>query len=865
MSDTKLPADEAKRLKTLRDLEILDTLPEEEFDALVRVTALVCGVPVALISLVDENRLWFKASVGMNGLSETPRKNSFCDHAILSEGIFEVTDATQNALFSNNRLVVGAPHIRYYASATLRMSDGTHAGTLSVIDMQPRHLDATQMAILGHLATAVVIALEGRRARLKEARLEARFSAIITSSDDAIISKTIDGVIVSWNPSAERIFGYSKEEAIGKSMMMLIPPDRAAEESHILSKIARGERIDHFETERIRKDGTIVYISATISPILNDAGTIIGASKIARDISEQKKLTADLAQQHELLRVTLMSIGDAVITTDALGLIDWLNPVAERLTGWTSAEAQGQPMDQVFRIVNEETRQLAENPVATCLLQGKVVGLANHTLLLSRCGEEFGIEDSAAPIRNARGEVLGVVLVFHDVTEARRMSGEMSYRATHDELTKLLNRAEFEIRLRRLLQSSHEDHSQHALMFIDLDQFKLVNDACGHSVGDQLLQQVSKLLSESVRMRDTLARLGGDEFGFILDHCSIDQAQRVGRQICERMEQFRFLHDGRRFRIGTSIGLVPVDNRWATTAAVMQAADTSCYAAKEAGRNRVHTWFDSDLAMHARHGEMQWTTRIEQALDENRFVLFGQRIHVLAPEPHGLHAEVLLRMVDADGSLILPGAFLPAAERFHLASRIDRWVLQDAVGWLVSQPDLDLIDTLCVNLSGQSVGDRAFHRQTVETLATAGDAVCKRLCLEITETVAVTNLADAALFIEQVKALGVRVALDDFGAGASSFGYLKTMKVDMLKIDGQFINALMDDPLDDAAVRCFVDVANVLGVKTVAEYVDRVDVLARIKELGIDYGQGFLLDRPEPLINLLLSDGEISRVLAYDP
>ena len=476
-----------------------------------------------------------------------------------------------------------------------------------------------------------------------------------------------------------------------------------------------------------------------------------------------------------------------------------------------------------------------------------MASVAYHTVLISRNGDEFGIENSASPIRNEYGAILGVVLVFHDVTQQRRLSSEMSYRATHDALTGLVNRSEFESRLDRTLNKAYEDNSEHALLFIDLDQFKLVNDACGHSVGDQLLRQVSKLLSETVRARDTLARLGGDEFAVILEHCSADQAKRVAQQICERMDDFRYMHEERRFRIGASIGLVPVDNRWGTTAAIIQAADTSCYAAKEAGRNRVHAWFDTDQAMRARHGEMQWATRLEQALDENRFTLFAQRIEALDQKAHGLHAEVLLRMIDCDGSLIQPGAFLPAAERFHLASRIDKWVLRNAIRVLLQLENLSIIDTLCVNLSGQSIGDRAFHRKAIDTLTQAGAEVCRRVCLEITETAAVTNMADASLFIDQVRALGVRIALDDFGAGASSFGYLKKLNVDMLKIDGQFIRDLIDDPLDDAAVRCFVDVARVVGVKTVAEFVDRDELLERVRELGIDFAQGFLLHRPEPI------------------
>lgn len=317
------------------------------------------------------------------------------------------------------------------------------------------------------------------------------------------------------------------------------------------------------------------------------------------------------------------------------------------------------------------------------------------------------------------------------------------------------------------------------------------------------------------------------------------------------MDDFRFVHENRRFRIGTSIGLVPVDKRWASTAAIQQAADTSCYAAKEAGRNRVHAWFDTDAAMRARHHEIQWTSRIEQALDQDGFVLFAQRIQSIKEEAKGVHAEVLLRMRNEDGSLALPGAFLPAAERFHLVSRIDRWVLRQLLERLGGLPSMDLIESLSVNLSGQSVGDRAFHAWALELFAAAGRSVCSKICLEITETAAVTNLADAAIFIAQVRHAGVKVALDDFGAGASSFGYLKALAVDYLKIDGQFIRDLVSDPLDDAAVRCFADVARLMGLKTVAEFVDSADVLERLRVIGVDFAQGYLLHRPEPIDGLI--------------
>ncbi|NML61004.1 EAL domain-containing protein [Massilia sp. RP-1-19] len=1125
MNSAPFPHNEKERLAALQALDILDTSPEAEFDVLVRIASMTCGVPISLISLVDTERQWFKANIGLPGVSETPRDVAFCAHAILGNDLFEVPDATQDSRFADNPLVAGNPDIRFYAGAPIVLSDGNRVGTLCVIDRQPRQLDDKQREILRCLALAAAASLEGRRAvrllqqatqnlqvsedhlrqlyeatpamlhsidaqgrmkavsntwlsRLgytrdevlghfsseyltKESREYAKNVVLPTffktgrcekieyqmvAKDGAIVDVLLSGILEydaegkpyhslaiiedvtqrriierkleqkhqrlaqivdstnsgtwEWNvQTGQVVFNERWAEIIGESLANLAPlsiqtwidnthpedlkrsgalldlhfadqnvryecqvrmrhrdghwvwvrsrgrvmswdadgkpewmfgthediTERITEQQalqkarervslatdsghigiwdwdiaantlvwdpwmyHLYGVTPRDEvapydlwsqhvhpedlkqaeqalqdgisGVKPFDTEFriVLDDGSIHHLHGTGRVTRDDAGRPLRMVGANWDVTEARRLTSELAEQHELLQVTLRSIGDAVITTDAEGNVTWLNPVAERMTGWLALEGLGRPLSQVFRIVNEETRKPTENPVLACLEQDKIVGLANHTILISRNGDEFGIEYSAAPIRNAKGVLLGEVLVFHDVTEQRRLSNEMSYRATHDALTGLTNRAEFETRLSRTLQKAHEDRSEHFLLYIDLDQFKLVNDSCGHVIGDQLLQQVSKLLSYSVRDRDTLARLGGDEFAIILEHCTAAPAQRVAQQICERMFDFRFMHDGKRFRIGTSIGLVPVDSRWATTESIMQAADTSCYAAKEAGRNRVHAWFDSDLAMRTRHGEMQWTNRIGKALDEDLFVLFAQRITPLNDAPQGVHAEVLLRMIDSDGTLIPPGAFLPAAERFHLASRIDRWVFKRAVDWMKALPSLDAIENISINLSGQSVGDRAFHRWAIELLNEAGSKLCQKLCIEITETAAVTNLADAALFIEQVHAVGIKVALDDFGAGASSFGYLKSLPVDFLKIDGQFIRDLVSDPLDEASVRCFTDVAKVVGVKTVAEFVENQEVLERLRVIGVDYAQGFLLHRPAPIDEILTATIEVS-------
>ena len=608
-----------------------------------------------------------------------------------------------------------------------------------------------------------------------------------------------------------------------------------------------------FDTEFriLRDDGEIRHLRATAEVIFDSAGLPTRMVGVNWDLTILRRLTAELAEQREMLQVTLDSIGDAVITTNEMGAVSWMNPVAERLTGWASADAADQPLSQVLRLVHQESKQPAPCPALSCLAKHEIVGMPAQTLLLARGGAEYCVEDSAAPIRNARGDVLGVVVVFRDVTEQRRYANEMSYRATHDALTGLLNRAEFEVRLKRVLHTAQADGSLHGVMFIDLDQFKLVNDACGHAIGDQMLQQVARLLERSVRGRDTVARLGGDEFGILLERCPPDQAQRIGTKICSLMDEFRFTHDGKRFRVGASIGLVTLDASWRTTAGLMQAADTSAYVAKVAGGNRIHLWAESDSATAARQNESGWATRIEQALDEDRFTLYGQRMESLEPSTIKLQAEVLLRMVAPDGRLIEPRAFLPAAERFHLATRIDRWVVRQALAVLTAMPDRTAIAMLSVNLSGQSIGDRMFHRFMAEMLDQLAPELCALLCLEITETAAIINMQDASEFVNMVHEFGVRVALDDFGSGASSFGYLRQMKVDFIKIDGQFITGLVDNPLDSAAVRCFADVAQVMGVKTVAEFVERADVLPQLRQYGIDFGQGFLLHRPQPLDTLL--------------
>jgi len=676
--------------------------------------------------------------------------------------------------------------------------------------------------------------------------LDAQLAAIVDSTDDAVISKRLDGTVLSWNPGAERLFGYSAAEMIGRSVTRLFPPERITEEDLLLTSIARGERVAHFETVRVRKDGSRVDVSVTLSPLRDELGRIVGASKIARDTTERQRMIASLAEQSERFRVTLQSIADAVIATDARGNIDFVNPVAQRLTGWQQGEALGRPIEQVFNIVSEHSGVRAENPIRRCLAEQRAVALPDPCQLVCRDGSKRSIEDSAAPILDSLGDVRGAVLVFHDVSEQRRLASEMRYRATHDPLTDLINRAEFEARIGHLVAEPRAG-VEHGVLFIDLDQFKLVNDACGHAVGDRLLQQIGELVMLQVAPRDTVARLGGDEFGVLTIGGGAERAQTLAWQICRAVEDFRFAHDGRNFRIGASIGLVPLDGQWNSSAAVLQAAEAACYAAKEEGRNRVHCWFDLDKAVRTRKGEMELVTRLSEALEENRLLLYAQRIVPARGEDAHRHFEVLLRMPDRLGMIVPPGRFLPAAERYQMAARIDRWVVQRVFAWMSDSPEtMAGIGTMAVNLSGQSIGDRAFHRYVSDALE-QHPQLCAKLCFEITETAAITNLADAVEFMSHLRARGVRISLDDFGAGASYFGYLKSITADYLKIDGQFVQNIVRDRIDQAAVRCFCDIAGSVGMQTIAECVETEAAADLLRGLGVDFLQGYLFHRPEEM------------------
>ncbi|MBU0592549.1 MAG: EAL domain-containing protein [Gammaproteobacteria bacterium] len=569
------------------------------------------------------------------------------------------------------------------------------------------------------------------------------------------------------------------------------------------------------------------------------------ARALEQDQEQRSRFEKSLFMEKERALVTLHSIGDGVITTDTQGRIEFLNPVAEELTGWNTEEACGLPLTEVFHIINEDTRTTIENPVNKALQGNCIVGLANHTVLIRRDGREFSIEDSAAPIRDRDGVVIGVVLVFHDNTQSHAMAREISYQASHDALTGLLNRREFEHQLSGLIGNAIAEHHQHALLYLDLDQFKVINDTCGHAAGDELLRQLTLILQARVRENDMLARLGGDEFGVLLQSCPVSKALVLAEELIETVRTFHFCWGDKIFSIGASIGLVAITHESQDWASLLSHADTACYLAKERGRNRVQVYHADDAELAQRHNEMHWVGRIAKAFEEDRFLLYYQPIVPTSPGKMNFsHFEVLVRMLDEDGKLVAPGVFIPAAERYNLMLTLDRWVVNNALNWLAAHKDIPMV--CAINLSGHSMGDERFLAFIISQIKGTGVAP-DNLCFEVTETAAIGNLTKAVHFIRELKALGCRFALDDFGAGLSSFAYLKNLPVDYLKIDGGFVKDMDRNETNHAMVEAINNIGHTMKIQTIAEFVENQAIFEQLKVIGVDFAQGYLIAKPAPL------------------
>jgi diguanylate cyclase (GGDEF)-like protein/PAS domain S-box-containing protein len=725
---------------------------------------------------------------------------------------------------------------------------GEIAGFLGIADDRPVDgWDANLHLLMKLFGSSLAVGLERVRDREILDELQERNSLVAMTANDGIWDFDGNTKRINLSRRWKTMLGYDPEdEDVVLDWYNLVHPDDIARVQMRMREHLEDKSPFFESVHRMRhQSGDWRWMKSRAKCVLDTNGRLVRLLGVEVDITERKLYEDALFREKESAQITLQSIGDGVITTDAKCNVEYVNPVAEELTGWKVDDASGRPIDEIFRGFHEETCEPLENPLAVAIRRDRAIKSVRPTLLIRRDGNELYIESTASPIRDGKASVTGGVLVFHDVSESRDLNRRLSYHASHDILTGLVNRAEFENRVERALKSAKARETSYALLYLDLDQFKIVNDSCGHSAGDALLGQLGTLLKSKIRWRDTLARLGGDEFGVLLESCSLDEAMNTAETLRMAIGEYKFVWEERTFRLGVSIGVVPITADNEDVAALLTAADSACSAAKEAGRNRIHSFQENDIDLMRRRREMQWAARINNALEENRFELFRQTILPLQAEEEGAHYEILLRMRDENGGIISPGLFIEAAERYGITPSIDRWVIRSAFRWLVSEADERERLTLCsINLSGQSLGDEKFLPFVVDQFQMSGIDATK-ICFEITETAAIASYSQANRFINALKELGCMFALDDFGTGLSSFGYLKHFPVDFLKIDGSFVKEILHDPIDREMVRSINEIGHLTGKRTIAEFAENEEIITMLKGMGIDYAQGYGVSEPK--------------------
>ncbi|HUA88394.1 MAG TPA: PAS domain S-box protein [Steroidobacteraceae bacterium] len=757
-----------------------------------------------------------------------------------------VADLGKDPFWEETRAAGAGAGLKAAWAVPIKAAGGTLLGALGVYRAEAGLPGTHEAQVMARAAQLAGIAIERRLGEEALRASEAKFRGLFESIAEGVYQSGRDGRLLSVNPAFVAMLGYRSAEelyALPAEALYWDPADRA----EFARRVDSAGEIRDAEFLMRRRDGQQLVVLENARSLCDASGRHFGYEGTISNITERKRAEQAIFAEKERAQVTLESIGDAVISTDAEGRIEYINPVAESLTAWTLREARGQPIGAVLRLVNEITREPVESSLDGALGRGGAPAPADHAVLITRTGHEVAIQESAAPICDRQGRLIGAVVVFHDVTKERRLRRALSWQASHDALTGLINRREFDNRLHGALLSAQRGEGAYALLYIDLDQFKVVNDTCGHQAGDRLLRDVTGLLQTRVRASDIIARLGGDEFGVLLEGVTPEQATRIAEGVRQGIRDFRFVWGTSTLSVGASIGIVQIRADTENVAGVMSAADIACYAAKDAGRNRIHV-YGADGVSH-RHREMHWVSRVTRAAEDDRLELYYQPIVPLSGDGGRAFHELTVRLRDDTGELVPPTEFIPAAERYNVMSAIDRWVIARAIALLRARREAGkTLPLLAVNLSGTSLNDESFVEFVLQ--AVGESAVAAALCFEITETAAVTSLSNARFLMSELKARGCKFSLDDFGTGVSSFVYLKSLPVDYLKIDGQFISHITQDAVNRSMVEAVSKVGRALGIATVAECVESEAVLTELKRIGVDYAQGFHLARPLPVAQL---------------
>lgn len=683
-----------------------------------------------------------------------------------------------------------------------------------------------------------VHAIDTAERRLAEQN--AYFKHLFDASPLGVVVLDRNEVIENANEAWQQMFGYSLAEVRGHRINDCIVPDVLRDEAaHLSRRILDNETIQ-FHSRRRRSDGQEIEVSFIGAPIVFD-GEQIGIYGIYTDQTGNVYREREFQRQKEVAELTLSAISDAVIRIGRDGLIAYVNQAAERLLGMPHETLVGRNFHALCRFESEsDAERITFRSLST---DSPLMTLADSAILKRRDGSSVAVEGAitALPAKTEGGGVI----VMRDVSERRRAQRQLAYRATHDSLTGLWNREELERRTAKVICDSITIARPASLIFIDLDQFKVVNDTCGHQAGDRLLKRVASAIRLMVSRESVVARLGGDEFAVLLTDHDSAQAREVAEVIMESIRDIRFFWKERLFRVGASMGIAEVRGPVDDVARLLAEADSACYAAKDQGRGRVKIASDTDSQINQRRVEMDWIGRINHALENSQFVLFRQQIARIHEQESMRHWEVLVRMMDTTGELVSPDRFIPAAERYGLMPAIDRWVIERVFNHLELFPAGK--DTYAINVSGTSISDEEFSDFIVACFRKFRVSP-SNICFEITETAAAANLEHALTFMAQVQALGCRVSLDDFGSGFSSFTYLKTFGINYLKIDGSFVRDIDKDPVNRVFVESIDRIGKSLGIHTIAEYVENDAVLARLREIGVDSAQGHFIDRPKAWI-----------------
>ncbi len=769
-----------------------------------------------------------------------------CAAAIALQRQIIVPDIAKDALWEFRRDAAARAGLRACWSTPITGADGRMLGTFAAYLRRTGMPSRRDLELVGRMAQLARIAIERRRAEDALRESESRFRGLFDNVVEGVYQVTMDGYLVSANPALIAMLGYASLDelrAIGSTGRLYVDP---AKRQQLIEQLIRDGELVEAEYDLRRRDGSIITITENARLNRDAAGQPVGFEGTVTDITERKRAEQQFYDEKERAEVTLQSIADAVITTNRDGTVDYVNPIAEKMTGWTLAEARGRSVTEIVKLVADGGREPIQDPVRSALKSGEPLHLADQTALVSRRGLEVPIQATVAPIRDRAGQTAGAVIVFSDVSRERRMKRLLSYQAAHDALTGLINRREFESRLNSAIESARADRNvRHAMIYVDLDQFKVVNDTCGHPAGDQLLRQVTGLLQTRVRANDVLARLGGDEFGVLLEHCTPEQALRIADSLRQSIHDVRFQWGTNTMQIGASIGIVEINQHTESVATLLSAADIACYSAKDGGRNRVQVYDPASAS--ARHREMRWMSRLTSARDEGRLdIMFQPIVRVADSAKARPHYELLLRLLDENGAMVLPDEFIPAAERYNLMPSLDRWVIEKVLRDIVPSTRDGVEEatfTVAINLSGTTLSDPGFLEYLVDTLE-AHEPTPGALCFEVTETAAIANLGHASYLMREMASRGCLVALDDFGSGLSSFNYLRTLPVNYLKIDGNFVQNVASDPVDRSMVEAIVQIGRAIGIETVAERVETPEVLETLRRIGVSYAQGFLCGRP---------------------